>query len=289
MKGIAVHENFHGWQWMQYHTYHDNSKKLGLFFQFQDFQNQVYKMRKSKRVKMDYYTYLDYSLQNEWEWGAETFRQWMYGGRNSVWQFITENLPQYEKYWKCTFLTEQEATACRKSNLHSMVKKPNRHPLKHGLPSMHGFTDRDQMAIWNICLRTSEANKFYHHFDGLVQKAAPHLPHGAHKHYRLGFGDCNHDGYVDYLCWYTGPGPAGVGNGNYLWNEDNKHGALAFVVSGRQGDPWAFYKPDPYFKPLKALMQPMFREWQSDHGSCNGAFLADHHPGVQEAMMMEST
>lgn len=294
-KRIAVHENFHGWQWLQYKKRpgleDDYSKRMGLFFQFTDFANKVYKLRKTNEAEMDYYNYLDYSLQNEWEWGAEVFSQWMYNEAAPAWRFITEHAPEYKKYWECVWQTEKDASACRESELSgAMVQKPERHPLQ-SVPSVEGFTHSDQLAIWNVCLQTEHAHKYHDQFDELVRNCTglyctPNLP-TPHRHYKLGFGDCNHDGYVDYLCWYAGwEGPSGVGgNGRYLWNKHNRHGAISFVVSGRSGHPWTVYQRDPWYETLKTLLQPMYREWQSDHGSCNGAFLSREYEGVKEMLV----
>jgi hypothetical protein len=154
----------------------------------------------------------------------------------------------------------------------------------HNPPVVAGFTPAQSQAIWKVCFdrfrHTASAADFAT-VDALVATVAPGLPGSPSHNYQLAYGDCDHDDSIDWLCWYDGPGPVGVGNGQYLWNSANTQGAYSFIVTGNAQGAYAEYTPDPFTGDKNAqpyypyapntLLRPNFAEWQGTHGSCNGA------------------
>ncbi len=283
MKGTMAHESMHGWEWETFRpTPELDVLFIDLFFRYTNLIHHTRQQEPEKlsgpRWRLDY---LNYGLQNAAEWGSETFRDWLYGpdggGWPGNWQFMTLHAPAYEAFFDCLWSDGRPPAECAVASFG--LQPPMRHPEtrpEETLVPVQGFTSEDSEAIWKVCRGAADASQFTDRFDAIVRSVAPNLPGSPARHYALGFGDCNHDGTVDWLCWYDGPGPTGVGNGAYLWNSSNTEGAYTFIVSGRAGDDYAEYLPDPFLMLPSingSLAQPLFREWQGAFGSCNGASL----------------
>jgi hypothetical protein len=281
LEGTMAHESIHGWEWLTF----EGDPALSIVFRdaFTRYANLVYHTRLDEPEKLmgDGWrlTYLNYGLQNSIEWGSEMFRDWLYGppggGWPGNWQFTRLHLPEYAEFFDCLWLDGDALFDCKARAFGDgpLIARPEVRPQDTSI-AVAGFTAAESAAIWNVCARTDDAAQYTAQFDAIVRRVAPNLPGSPAAAYELAVGDCNHDGIEDWLCWYTGRGPEGVGNGNYRWNVDNTEGAYTFVVSGKAGDDYAEYLQDPYLTLPSingSLAQPMFREWQGQYGSCNGA------------------
>lgn len=281
-KGTMLHESVHGWEWLTFNDVHPRS----ILFRdaFSRFANLVYHTRQSEPEKLSgdgwRLDYLNYGLQNSVEWGSEMARDWAYGTRAGGWpgnwQFASQHAPAFATFFDCLWLEGRELEECKQVSFGSgpLMRRPERAPEDIDIP-VAGFTAADSEAIWNVC-RGQASPAEVTHFDGLIRQVAPELPGSPAAAYRLAVGDCNHDGVEDWLCWYTGPGPGGS---PYLWNRENTEGAYTFIVSGKTGDRYAEYVQDPFLTLPSingSLAQPMYREWQGQYGSCNGALRLDY-------------
>ncbi len=275
-----AHENMHGWEFQKFGG---RPATIQFYRAFADFANLVYTAYTAAPNTLQgpgwQLNYLTYGLQNEMEWGSEVFADWaLKGVSRAVWPYIEANLPGYQAYFKCLWTTDSEVTDCARQ-LSIPIDFAASDPVANP-PTVAGFTQAQSQSIWNVCFnayrKTASAADFST-VTQLVLAIAPGLSDTASQYYKLAYADANHDGIMDWLCWYDGPGPVGVGNGHYLWNPQNKHGAYSFVVSGKHGDTYAQYTQDPYLTLPSmaggAIAQPMFREWQGKYGSANGARL----------------
>jgi len=283
-----AHESMHGWQWGTCES--PTNDVVAILFQdlFTQWANFVYHTRihhpeklesqiNGKLWKLDY---LNYGLQNDAEWLANTFAGWLYSpekvmGQN--WQAIKKSAPDFEIFFNCLW---KEGASVQESYNHvfgpTKIKHPQYWPTQ-GVPPVEGFSEKDSMAIWKVCTNAPDKSAYVEHFNRIVRRVAPNLPNSPADHYSLGYGDANHDGITDWIATYTGPGPTGLGNGKYLWNKANRQGAYTFIVSGKKNDSYAKYKQDPYLilpsMNRGSLAQPWYREWQGKYGSCNSASL----------------
>jgi hypothetical protein len=281
MQGTIAHENMHGWE------FQFNRQPSGREFYkaFAHFANLVYQAETANPGSLSgnvngqawHVDYLTYGLQNEAEWGSEVFADWALGGvSRGVWPYIDAHQPAYQAYFTCLWTTDTTPTQCAQAlapPVHFAANDPVNHP-----PVVARFTPAQSQAIWNVCFhsfRQTASKEDFATVDQLVASVAPRLPGSPSHSYQLAYGDCDHDGNVDWLCWYEGPGPVGVGNGQYLWNRHNKDGAYTFIATGNAQGTYAEYTQDPYSTLPSmsngALAQPRFREWQGTYGSCNGA------------------
>lgn len=283
-----AHESMHGWHWGACED--PKSDVDGILFQdlFTTWANFVYHTRKNKPEKLKgeingepwVLDYLNYGLQNDAEWLANTFAGWLYApekSRGQNWLAMKKSAPDFQKFFR--FLWEEGLSvqeSYRKTFGPIQIKHPQYHPTE-GVPAVEGFTKEDSEAIWKVCTDAPDKEAYVAHFDSIIRTIAPDLPGSPAEHYSLGYGDANHDGTTDWIATYTGPGPRGLGNGKYLWNGENKVGTYTFIVSGKKNDTYAEYKQDPYSTLPSmnngALAQPWYREWQGKYGSCNGASL----------------
>lgn len=283
-----AHESMHGWHWGACED--PKSDVDGILFQdlFTTWANFVYHTRKNKPEKLKgeingepwVLDYLNYGLQNDAEWLANTFAGWLYApekSRGQNWLAMKKSAPDFQKFFSLLWeegLSMQESY--RKTFGPIQIKHPQYHPTE-GVPAVEGFTKEDSEAIWKVCTDAPDKEAYVAHFDSIIRTIAPDLPGSPAEHYSLGYGDANHDGTTDWIATYTGPGPRGLGNGKYLWNGENKVGTYTFIVSGKKNDTYAEYKQDPYSTLPSmnhgALAQPWYREWQGKYGSCNGASL----------------
>ncbi len=283
-----AHESMHGWHWCAVEE--PKSDEDGILFQdlFTKWANFVYHTRQSNpeklegKIKDEYWVldYLNYGLQNDAEWLANTFAGWLYcpeKSRGQNWLAMEKSAPEFENFFNCLW---KEGFSVQKSYHQSFGKNKIKHPQYHpteGVPAVEGFTKEDSEAIWKVCTDAPDKKEYIPHFNTIIRRVAPNLPGSPAEHYSLGYGDANHDGTTDWIATYTGPGPTGLGNGKYLWNKENKIGTYTFIVSGKMNDSYAEYKQDPYSTLPSmnngALAQPWYREWQGKYGSCNGASL----------------
>lgn len=286
--GTMAHESTHGWQFGL--TSGEGNEKASILFIdiFAHWANLVYHTQNKNPDKLKgktgsenwILTPLDYGLQNNAEWVANAFSGWLYKNKNqeyfSTWfameKIDTRFVDFFNYLWK-SGLSVHEADARAFKGV-PKVKHPQYWPTD-GVPSVEGFSNADSIAIWKVCMNAPDKSRYIEDFNKIVRRAAPSLPGSPAEHYKLGYGDANHDGVFDWIAFYDGPGPKGVGNGRYLWNRENKVGAYTFIVSGKKNDTYAEYKQDPYLTLPSmaggALAQPQFREWQGRYGSCYGA------------------
>ncbi|MCP4452107.1 MAG: hypothetical protein GY809_11640 [Planctomycetes bacterium] len=283
-----AHESTHGWHWEACESPVSDVNAIlfqDLFTQWASF---VYHARLSHPAKLQGQVngtkwkldYLNYGLQNDAEWLANTFAGWLYSPDKLIghnWQAMKQSAPDFETFFNCLWKNGESVQESYEQAFGSIqIKHPQYWPTE-GVPPVEGFTEEDATAIWKVCTHAIDKSDYVDHFNSIVRRVAPDLPGSPADNYSLGYGDANHDGTTDWIATYTGPGPTGLGNGKYLWNRDNRQGAYTFIVSGRVNDSYAEYKPDPYLTLPSmnrgSLAQPWYREWQGKYGSCNGASL----------------
>tara|TARA_R110002050_G_scaffold225479_2_gene361381 strand:+ start:94 stop:1491 length:1398 start_codon:yes stop_codon:yes gene_type:complete len=283
-----AHESMHGWQWGATESPVNHKDAILLQDIFTKWANYVYHTRTSDPDKLYGYSegkfwildYLNYGLQNDAEWLANTFAGWLYGPDKVVgqnWLAMNKSAPEFVNFFNGLWKDGLSVAVSHKRAFGiNEIKHPEYLP-PDGVPSVEGFSKEDAVAIWSVCTNSPDKENYIPHFNSIIKRVAPDLPGSPADHYSLGYGDANHDGTIDWIASYTGPGPVGLGNGKYLWNKDNKVGTYTFIVSGKRGDTYAEYIQDPFLTLPSmgngALAQPMFREWQGKYGSCNGASL----------------
>ena len=283
-----AHESMHGWHWCAVEDPKSDVDAILLQDLFTNWANFVYHTRISNpemlkgevNGKTWVLDYLNYGLQNDAEWLANTFAGWLYSPEKATgqnWMTMKKSAPSFQNFFTCLWkegLSVQDSY--HKSFGLNNIKHPQYHPTE-GVPAVEGFTTEDSEAIWKVCTDAPDKQSYVEHFDSIIRTVAPDLPGSPAEHYSLGYGDANHDGTTDWIATYTGPGPTGLGNGRYLWNGENTNGTYTFIVSGKKNDSYAEYKQDPYSTLPSmnngALAQPWYREWQGKYGSCNGASL----------------
>ena len=286
-----AHESMHGWQWGATESLVNNENAILLQDIFTKWANFVYHTRSSDPEKLQGYSegdnwqldYLNYGLQNDAEWLANTFSGWLYGPkkvRGQNWLAMNKSAPEFVNFFDGLW---KEGLSVQDSHKRAFRKNEIKHPQylpTEGVPEVEGFSKEDTIAIWKVCTNAPDKENYIAHFNRIIKRVAPDLPGSPANHYSLGYGDANHDGTIDWIASYTGPGPIGLGNGNYLWNGENKVGTYTFIVSGKKNDSYAEYRQDPYLTLPSmnngALAQPWFREWQGKYGSCNGASLFEY-------------
>lgn len=285
--GTIAHESMHGWQWGE--TEAPRNNEVSILFQdvFTKWANFVYHTRKSNSDMLKGVSiagnwdldYLNYGLQNDAEWMANVFAAWLYNPvktNGANWEAMLKSAPEFVNFFNCLWGQGRSPVVCSGEIFgENAVKHPQHRATK--VASVEGFTEEDSTAIWKVCMGAVDKENYKSHFNDIVRRVAPNLPGSPADNYSLGYGDCNHDGTTDWICTYTGRGPDGVGNGDYLWNRDNRVGAYTFITGGKISDTYTEYKQDPYSTLPSmaggALAQPWYREWQGEYGSCNGASI----------------
>ncbi len=290
-KTFMSHENMHGWQF-QFNT---NIGGIHFYMAFAHFANHLYNTKNP--LNYDDPEAIPYGLQNQYEWGAEVFSDWLLDtNQGKIWPYIDKNLPKYKTYFNCLWKTNNSPSSCAEK-LGNPIKlatvDPTQTPPNKVVTTIRTpdgdvnveFNKAYSQAIWNVCFdryKNSASPDDYSVLSQITQYAAPGLPDDAAYYYKLMYADANHDNVIDWLCEYDGPGPSGVGDGYYLWNSENKFGTYTFIVSGDPSNPYVEYKQDPYLTYPSingSLGQPQFREWQGEYGSANGASQFDYHIG----------
>lgn len=286
--GTMAHESTHGWQFGLTDGAGKEETSILFIDLFAQWANLVYhtqvkhpEMLQGKNSSESWtLTPMDYGLQNNAEWVANAFSGWLYKEKNpafnQTWLAMEKIEPRFVEFfnyiWKSGLSVHEAYSRAFKGV--TGIQHPQYRPLD-GVPSVEGFSKEDSTAIWKVCMNAPDKSKYVERFNEIIKRVAPNLPGSPAEHYKLGFGDANHDGIFDWIAFYDGPGPRGVGNGKYLWNRENKTGAYTFIVSGKKNDTYAEYKQDPYLTLPSmaggALAQPQFREWQGRYGSCYGA------------------
>lgn len=277
---FVAHENTHGFQWESNRS--DDLQNIALYRIFAKYANDFYSQSLSDPslftpVNGDWTVgTMDYALQNEVEFIAEVFPGFLYGG-DGHWVYLKNNFSQLKSFFECVWNGGNSMTVCQSSSGVAMVNYAQKIPTV-SIPVVSGFTQAESEAIWNVCFNTASSSTYVTAFNNLIERLTPGRYANSSSNYELGYGDCNHDGYVDWICSYKGPAPDG---GSYLWNTNNQVGAYTFIASGKTGDFYAEYKQDPYLNSATvqgSLVQPMYREWQGTFGSCNGAKYFNEAP-----------
>ena len=215
-------------------------------------------------------------MQNEAEWFAEIFKGYLYPNTGH-WPFMQANHPELVSFFDCIWKQGKSFTQCQSDNNVPMVAFANSVPVVN-IPSASSFSTADSEAIWNVCFNSTNKSNYTTAFDQVIDSLTPGQYSDSSDKFKLGYGDCDHNGVIDWICSYQGPAPDG---GNYLWNGSNQTGTYTFIASGDSNTSYAEYKQDPYLTLPSIngyLAQPMFREWQGDYGSCNGARYFNHVP-----------
>jgi hypothetical protein len=298
-KGMMAHENMHGWQY-QFETDQVGWIKLNNVFAhfanlvYTDYQKNPGSLRGTgwsvyNKPTNQRETNWVYGMQNEVEWGAEVFADWVRNTTgSSVWPYIKSRHPALVEYFDCVWKTDTNPSECARrvdAPIQIADNNPRQNPPNHvtsnvivnGVSKSVTFTRAQSQAIWNVCFNNhsgSSSQSDMTIMNNLIKIAAPDLPGNPASAYRLGRVDANHDNVYDWVCTYEGPGPIGLGSGNYLWNKLNKNGAFSFIVSGKSGDTYAEYKQDPFLQLPTingSLAQPRYREWQGQYNSAFGA------------------
>jgi hypothetical protein len=274
MKYFLPHESTHGFQWER--RLAGDDLDMNLFRVFSSYTNEFYfqslsdptQFKPSDRLWI--VDPMDYAIQNEVEWQAEIFKGFLYGDQ-AHWAYISAKFPDLVEFFDCIWLTGQSNQDCQSSAGLPLVALPELIPTAE-IRSVTGFSTPESTAIWNVCLQLADLPQTAT-FNQMSERLTPGLYSNRSSLYKLGYGDCNHDGYVDWVCSYQGPAPDG--SSSYLWNAANKIGTYTFITSGKQGDSYAEYVQDPFREPDAVtdatLLQPMYRQWQGRFGSCNGA------------------
>jgi len=268
---FMAHENTHAFQWDSTVT-DNNNQNILLFRTFAAYANLLYHQSitdnsvftdSQNRWIIDLN---DYALQNEAEWIAMIFPNYLYGGTGH-WAYIFHNQNNYAAFFDCIWKEGKTFVQCQTNSNVPVVSFAQKVPVID-IPVYSGLSNAESEAIWNICFDMQ--NKAIHTtmFNRVINSLTSNLYPNADVFYKLGYGDCNHDGYLDWVCTYQGSAPNG---GNYLWNSSNQIGAYTFIASGKAGDDYAEYKQDPYDTSLGTLLRPEYREWKGSFGSCNGS------------------
>ena len=264
------HENTHGFQWDM--TKLDANENITFYRIFAHFTNSMYHLSKTnpdQLISADGLWYVDlasYGFQNEAEWLADMFKDYLYTDKYH-WAYIKRNVPVLKSFFDCLWKEGKNFTQCQSTYNVPMVALAQTTPFSNQ-PTPQGFSVGESDAIWNTCFQRTDQASYESAFDQMTERLAPGLYSGSAASYKLGYGDCNHDGVIDWVCNYKGLSPNG---GSYFWNSQNKIGAYGFIVSGKSGESYADYRQDPFHEGQQTLVQPMYREWEGTYGSCNGA------------------
>jgi len=233
----------------------------------------------------------DYSLENAEEWGGEIFRHWLYGaGGWSVGGAVMEReMPDFVEFFSCLWEEGRDPVSCAGSTLGaSLPTNPEINPADPGAV-LDGLSPAQTDAVWAVCGGGPASAEDRAVLDDLSRAVAPLLPEPPSTRFELGVGDCDHDGFLDWLCWYDGPGPAGHGDESYGGNPDYSAGTYTFVRGGRDASDLSFMQVDPYIThdalPRPGLVQPPSRTWLGPFEGCNGAVLLIDRPGWTEILL----
>lgn len=272
-KYYMPHENTHGFQADL--TADEDSNNITIYRIFAAYANSIYQQSITDSGKFTsadglwYIHTMDYALQNEAEWIAEIFADYLYS-YTGHWAYISNNYPELKNFFDCVWKESKSFNQCQLESGASMVSFAQNAPVVN-LTSVSNFTSSESEAVWNICFQSANKESYLNSFNNLMERLVPGIYSDVSSLYKLGFGDCNHDNVIDWICSYRGLAPNG---GNYFWNHDNQIGAYTFIVSGKTNDTYSEYIQDPYLTLPTingSLAQPMYREWQGSMGSCNGA------------------
>ena len=287
-----AHEINHIWKWARVRE--DAEEHLVWWKTFVAFANRYHQIAATDpaglaAVPWDMGDY-DYTLENAEEWGAELFRHWLYGpGGWSVGGIVMDReMPDFVAYVTCLWKEGEPIQACADQHLTAVLPlDPSLSPSALGAV-LDDLSSEETDAVWRVCGGDGASSEDLAILDALSSEVAPQLPAGPSSHYELGVGDCDHDGALDWLCWYDGPGPTGVGNESYTGNPANTEGTFTFVRGGQPDSELNFILPDPYVThdalPQPGLVQPWSRTWPGPSGACNGAVLLSSHPGWAELL-----
>jgi hypothetical protein len=274
MKYFLPHEATHGFQWER--RLAGDDMDMNLFRVFSSYAKDFYFQSLSDPTQFKpsngqwIVDPMDYAMQNGVEWQAEVFNGYLYGDR-AHWAYIKARFPDLVEFFDCVWLTGESNQNCQSSAELPVVAFPEVLPTEE-IRSVSGFSTQESTAIWNVCLQQATPSMVTT-FNQMSERLTPGLYSNRSGYYKLGYGDCNHDGYVDWICSYQGAAPDGISS--YLWNASNTIGTYTFITSGKRGDSYAEYIQDPFRQPDPVtdatLLQPMYRQWQGSFGSCNGA------------------
>jgi hypothetical protein len=219
-----AHESTHGWQFGL--TAGAGNEEASILFVdlFAQWANLIYHTRiKTPEVLQGKTSSgswtlgpLDYGLQNNAEWAANAFAGWLYGesapAYNQTWLAMEKISPEFVAFFNGLWsdgLPTQEARSRAFKGVNE-IKHPQYWPTD-GVAAVEGFSKEDSTAIWKVCTDAPDKSKYVEDFNKIVRRVAPDLPGSPAEHYKLGFGDANHDGIIDWIGFYAGPGPRGAG------------------------------------------------------------------------------
>lgn len=267
-----AHENTHGFQW-DWSSGADES--ILLYRIFASYANALYHQSVSDSSQFVEtggawsIALMDYALQNEAEWLSEVFRDYLYPGTGH-WTYIQTNHTELANYLNCVWKQGGSFQSCQTSTNVPTISFADSVPVVD-LPMLSGFGTIESEAIWNVCFASLNKNDYMTSFELVINTLTPGKYSNSADKFILGYGDCDHNGVIDWICSYKGSAPDGS---SYLWNSNNQTGTYTFIASGDSSTNYAEYKQDPFLTLPTingSLAQPMYREWQGNNGSCNGA------------------
>ena len=281
------HESTHAFQWD--FSYDFPSESTMLYRVFAAYANYLYHLDKTnpelfKSEGVWSIDLSDYALQNPDEWFAEVFRDYLYYTPGFHFAFMEANAPERATFFDCIWLEGNTFSTCQAAHNVPTVGLPQVVPINN-LPTVQGFSQAESEAIWDVCFQTNSKASNTETFNNLISRLTSGAYTNTADYYKLGYGDCNHDGVIDWVCSYQGFAPDG---GAYLWNSNNQVGAYTFVASGKIGDGYADYRQDPYFEEKGTLLKPIYSQWQGTYGSCNGSLsfniVPERFPIISESV-----
>ncbi|MDH5546949.1 MAG: hypothetical protein OEZ43_15250 [Gammaproteobacteria bacterium] len=266
------HENTHGFQWDHLNS---GEEHVLLYRIFAAYANTLYHQSVNNASQFIdtqgrwHIDMMDYALQNESEWLADVFKDYLYNN-SAHWAYMKQHHPALVSFFDCIWKQGDSFTQCHESSGVDTVSFANSLPVVD-VPAVSGYNATESTAIWNVCFNSNNKSEHTTVFDQVIEYLTPGLYANSADSYKLGYGDCDHNGVIDWICSYKGSAPDGSA---YLWNSNNTVGAYTFIVTGDYGNGYVDYRQDPFLTLPTingSLAQPMYREWQSNYGSCNGA------------------
>jgi len=236
---MMAHENMHGWQFQSF----VNNPIAGINYlnAFTHFSNLVYRdyMRNPINLSGTNWNLIIpnsgvpgvvnwiYGLQNQAEWGAESFSDWLHGTSYlSAWPYAKERQPVFASYLACLLTTDTLASECGRllnSPLQIAENDPRVNPpvsvrtevVVDGVTKILNINQAQSRAIWTVCFnnqtRSPTSQSDLDVMNAVIRSASPYLPESPGWYYKLGYADANHDNVYDWVCTYEGMGPKGVG------------------------------------------------------------------------------
>ncbi len=278
--GMISHESMHGWNYQLAQGESKQDEYIWFLDMFYQWTNWVYHARQNTPEKIKGSNWelpeLAYGLLNNAEWLAEVFAGYMgWGGGHGapIWSTMQNSNPEYAQLFDCLWKEGKGIRECSQFAPTTIKHQQYIPSEREQFPSIPEFSNEDSKAIWKVCANASDKANYTNQFNAIIDRVAPNLPGSSASHYKMSTGDCNHDGTMDWVCTYNGPGP----NGKNYPEEGSREATYSFILGGKVGDSYAEYVKDPYLTKslglnVNRLVQPHRLVWQGEYGSCNGVW-----------------